>query len=99
MTTHGHIVPEHNRRLRQCDAGDMAAELLHEARHAGIKLALFLLPNGDFKITASQGPAFDYHMAHDERSMVGLYDGEATKAQIVDDVRVRAEQIGMEWAL
>lgn len=96
--THGHIVPDRSRRLRQCDADDMAAELLSEARHADIKLALFLLPSGEFKITAASGPAFDYHFAHDRHSMVGLYSGEATKAEIVEDVRVRAEQIGMEWA-
>lgn len=92
--THSHIVPEHSRRLRD----DMAAELLSEARHADIKLALFLLPSGEFKITAASGPAFDYHFAHDCHSMVGVYSGDATKADIVADVQVRAETIGMAWA-
>lgn len=96
--TRPHIVPEHARRLRQCDASDIAAELLTEARTITCPLALWLLPNGEFLITASRGSDYERRLAHDGPSLVGVYSGDATKADIIADVQVRAEQIGMEWA-
>ena len=96
--SHGHIVPERNRRLRECDAVDIALEMLGEARACRYSLALFLLPDGEFKVTASRGPAFDYLHAHNSAALVGVYTGEADVADVVEDVWARAERIEMEWS-
>lgn len=98
MTGHAHIAAHCNRRIRLLDADDVAAQLLAQAREGPRRMALFLTPAGDFLAAPHESPDYELYMSTNGRSLVGVYSGDAAKCDVVEDVRVRAEMIGMEWA-
>lgn len=84
-------------RVRQRDAEDVVELLLEETRKSGASLALWVQASGEFKVTADGGPAHAYMREHEPRALVGLYGPDAYKADILEAVWKRCEQIGMEW--
>lgn len=99
MSAYPPTVADHHkpRRLRESDALDVAKELLSWARQQNCALCLWLLPDGDYRITAAAGMAFDGLYAHNRASLIGTYKGDAMACDVVEDVWVRAEQIELEW--
>lgn len=98
MTNHAHIAAHCNRRIRLLDADDVAAQLLAQAREGPRRMALFLKPDGEFLAATYVSDRYLDFAARFPGSLVGVYSGDAMKCDVVEDIRVRAEMIGMEWA-
>ncbi len=67
-------------------ATEIAQELLTEAKARGYELALFMLPNGEFGIAPAYSPRADVFLRAYPDSLVGVYDGTASIADIVQDI-------------
>lgn len=87
----------HSRRIRRCDAQDVADELIRRCQEIHRPQALFVLPTGEFGFASVDEPEFVECFTEFNRMFCGVYTDDVCRGVVVDDIRARCEDIGIEW--